>query len=128
MVTFFVKARAGIPQGGCPQLPSSVVSHAQLFHRWVFGRYVERKMGPKGRITLMQLYWLVFAIMTFLMTQIDWGRLHGLRDCLPCWSGRLHRLSLGVSSDGCLRGGAEILGGPLSLCSFPLSRVLSALR
>lgn len=40
------------------------------------GDRFDKRFGPKGRIMLMQLYLLAFAIMSFLALQIDWG--HGV--------------------------------------------------
>jgi MFS family permease len=38
------------------------------------GDQFDKRFGPKGRIMLMQLYLIVFAAMSFLALQIDWGR------------------------------------------------------
>lgn len=40
------------------------------------GDWFDRRFGPRGRIMLMQLYLVVFAVMSFVALQIDWG--HGL--------------------------------------------------
>lgn len=45
------------------------------FFGGALGDLFEKKLGPKGRVTMMQIYLAAFAGMTFLMTQIDWG--HG---------------------------------------------------
>jgi MFS family permease len=37
------------------------------------GDWFDRRFGPRGRVMLMQLYLAAFAVMTFLMMQIDWG-------------------------------------------------------
>jgi MFS family permease len=38
------------------------------------GDWFDTRFGPKGRVMLMQLYLLVFALFSFLALQIDWGR------------------------------------------------------
>jgi MFS family permease len=38
------------------------------------GDRFDKRFGPKGRIMLMQLYLVAFAVMSFLALQIDWGR------------------------------------------------------
>jgi MFS family permease len=40
----------------------------------MFGDWFDKRMGPNGRILLMQIYLLAFAVMSFLALQIDWGR------------------------------------------------------
>jgi MFS family permease len=40
------------------------------------GDWFDRKLGPRDRIMLMQLYLPAFAVMSFVALQIDWG--HGL--------------------------------------------------
>lgn len=74
MVTFFVKAR-GWETANAAVLSSVFFGGFMLssFIGGFLGDLFERRMGPKGRIVLMQLYLVGFAIMTFLMTQIDWG-------------------------------------------------------
>ena len=41
-----------------------------------FGDLFDKKFGPKGRVMMMQIYLAAWALMTYLMTQIDWG--HGI--------------------------------------------------
>ncbi len=43
------------------------------FFGGTLGDLMEKRFGPKGRIMMMQIYLVAFALMTFLMTQIDWG-------------------------------------------------------
>jgi MFS family permease len=40
----------------------------------LLGDYFDKRYGPKGRIILMQLYLVAFAVMSFLALQIDWGQ------------------------------------------------------
>jgi MFS family permease len=40
----------------------------------LLGDWFDRKLGPKGRVLLMQLYLLAFGGMSYLTLQIDWGR------------------------------------------------------
>lgn len=42
----------------------------------LLGDWFDKRFGPKGRIMLMQIYLLTFAVMSFVAMQIDWG--HGL--------------------------------------------------
>jgi MFS family permease len=46
------------------------------FFGGALGDLFEKRFGPKGRVIMMQIYLVSFAIMTFVMTQIDWG--HGI--------------------------------------------------
>jgi MFS family permease len=41
----------------------------------VVGDWFDKRFGPKGRIMLMQIYLVGFAILSFLAMQVDWG--HG---------------------------------------------------
>lgn len=38
------------------------------------GDKFDKRLGPKGRIVLMQLYLVAFAVMSFVALQIDWGQ------------------------------------------------------
>jgi MFS family permease len=38
------------------------------------GDRFDKRFGPNGRVLLMQLYLLVFAVMSYLALQLDWGR------------------------------------------------------
>ncbi len=75
MVTFFVEVRgwttadANFLQGAFTAgwMLSSVLGG-------FLGDWFERRLGPKGRVVLMQLYLAAFAAGSFLVFQIDWGR------------------------------------------------------
>ncbi|MCK6629970.1 MAG: MFS transporter [Anaerolineae bacterium] len=41
----------------------------------LLGDWFDKRFGPKGRIILMQLYLVAFAVMSYVAMQIDWG--HG---------------------------------------------------
>ena len=41
----------------------------------LLGDWFDKRFGPRGRVTLMQLYLISFAVMSFVAMQIDWG--HG---------------------------------------------------
>ncbi len=40
----------------------------------MLGDFFDKKFGPKGRIVLMQLYLVAFAIMSYVTLQLDWGK------------------------------------------------------
>jgi MFS family permease len=40
----------------------------------MLGDWFDKHYGPKGRIMLMQLYLVTFAVMSFVAMQIDWGQ------------------------------------------------------
>ncbi len=75
MVTFFVEVRgwttadANFLQGAFTAgwMLSSVLGG-------FLGDWFERRLGPKGRVVLMQIYLAAFAAGSFLVFQVDWGR------------------------------------------------------
>lgn len=75
MVTYFVRVRGW-------ETPQAAVLNSVFFGGFMVSSFIggflgdrfEKRFGPKGRIMLMQLYLLVFACMTYLMLQIDWGK------------------------------------------------------
>ncbi len=40
----------------------------------LLGDWFDKRFGPNGRVILMQIYLVAFAIMSFLALQIDWGQ------------------------------------------------------
>lgn len=38
------------------------------------GDWFDKRFGPRGRVMMMQLYLVAFAVMSFLALQIDWGK------------------------------------------------------
>lgn len=38
------------------------------------GDRFDKRFGPKGRVMLMQLYLITFAVMSFITLQVDWGQ------------------------------------------------------
>lgn len=77
MVTYFVKVR-GWSTAEAAMLNSVFFGGFMLssFIGGYLGDLFERRLGSKGRVILMQLYLVAFAVMTYLMMQIDWG--HGV--------------------------------------------------
>lgn len=75
MVTYFVKVRGWTT-------PEAAVLNSVFFGGFMVSSFVggwlgdqfEKRMGPNGRVTLMQIYLIAFAAMTFLMLQVDWGK------------------------------------------------------
>jgi MFS family permease len=74
-VTYFVQVRGWTT-------PEAAILNTVFFAGFAIGGFVGGKLGDwftqryaaRGRIILMQLYLVAFAVMTFLMMQIDWGR------------------------------------------------------
>jgi len=76
MVTYFVKVRGWTtPQAAVLYTVFMAGFGISGYFGGMFGDMFEKKFGPKGRVMMMQIYLAAFAVMTFLMTQIDWG--HG---------------------------------------------------
>jgi len=74
MVTYFVKVRTWTtPQGAVLYTVFMAGFGISGFFGGALGDLFEKKFGPKGRVIMMQIYLAAFAIMTFLMMQIDWG-------------------------------------------------------
>jgi len=75
MNTYFVQVRGWSTAEAA--ILASVFFAGFMFSSFIggfLGDQFEKRFGPKGRIILMQLYLAAFAVMTFLMLQIDWGR------------------------------------------------------
>lgn len=76
MVTYFVKVRGWeTSQAAILNTVFFAGFMVSSFLGGFLGDLFDRKFGVKGRVILMQLYLVAFAVMTFLMLQIDWG--HG---------------------------------------------------
>jgi MFS family permease len=75
MNTYFVQVRGWTTADAA--ILASVFFAGFMFSSFIggfLGDQFEKKFGPRGRVILMQLYLASFAVMTFLMLQIDWGR------------------------------------------------------
>jgi MFS family permease len=75
LVTYFVDVRGW-------QTASAAVLSTAFFAGFAIssllggflGDWFDRRFGLKGRVLLMQLYLVTFAVMSFVALQIDWGR------------------------------------------------------
>ena len=73
-VTYFVEVRGW-------STPNSALLYTAFSGGWAvssliggfLGDLFERRMGPNGRVLLMQIYLLSFSALTFVFMQIDWG-------------------------------------------------------
>jgi MFS family permease len=76
MVTYLVKVR-GWTTAEAAVLYSVFMAGFGIsgYFGGMLGDLFDKKFGPKGRVIMMQIYLVGFAVMTYLMTQIDWG--HG---------------------------------------------------
>ena len=75
MVTYFVKVRGWTtPQAAILYTVFMAGFGISGFFGGVIGDWFQKKFGPKGRVMLMQAYLAAFAVMTFLLMQIDWGK------------------------------------------------------
>ena len=76
MVTYLVKMRGwSTPEAAVLYTVFMAGFGISGFFGGALGDMFQQRFGPKGRVMLMQIYLAAFAIMTYLMTQIDWG--HG---------------------------------------------------
>ena len=76
MVTYLVKIRGWTtPEAAVLYTVFMAGFGISGFFGGALGDMFQQRFGPKGRVMLMQIYLAAFAIMTYLMTQIDWG--HG---------------------------------------------------
>jgi MFS family permease len=74
MVTYFVKMRGWTtPQAAVLYTVFMAGFGISGFFGGALGDLFEKKFGPKGRVMMMQLYLVAFAVTVYLMTQIDWG-------------------------------------------------------
>ncbi len=75
-VTYFVKVRSWDTAGAAWLMTVWMGGFLiSSFAGGILGDWFDRKFGPKGRIMMYQLYCVVFAAMSFIALQIDWG--HG---------------------------------------------------
>lgn len=75
MVTFFVEVR-GWTTADANYLQAAFTAGWMVSSvlGGFLGDWSERRLGPKGRIVLMQAYLAAFAAASFLAFQVDWGR------------------------------------------------------
>lgn len=75
MVTYFVKVR-GWETASAAILYTVFMAGFAVggFTGGTIGDWFQRKFGDKGRVMFMQVYLASWAILTYLFTQIDWGK------------------------------------------------------
>lgn len=74
-VTYFVKVR-GFETSQAAILNATFMAGFAIssFLGGLLGDWFDRTFGPKGRVMLMQIYLVTFAVFSFLTLQIDWGQ------------------------------------------------------
>lgn len=74
-VTYFVDVR-GFDTPTAALLYTTFIAGFALssFLGGFLGDLFDKRFGPKGRVMLMQLYLLAFAVMSFVALQINWGQ------------------------------------------------------
>ncbi len=75
MVTYFVDVRGWqTAQATIVMAMFTLGFGISSFLGGFLGDRFDKRYGPKGRVMLMQLYLVAFAVMSFVALQIDWGR------------------------------------------------------
>jgi len=74
-VTYFVRVRGWETMGAAMLMTVWMGSFMiSSFVGGMLGDWFDKRFGSKGRIMMFQLYCVVFAAMTFIALQIDWGK------------------------------------------------------
>ncbi len=75
MVTYFVKVRGWETAAAAVLYTVFMAGFAAGgLTGGAIGDFFQKKFGDKGRVMFMQIYLVSWAIMTYLFTQIDWGK------------------------------------------------------